>query len=124
MSNSAKPPIIIIQGDHGPGAFVHHDSLDGTYLQDRMAILNAYLMPGADKSVLDHSLTPVNTFRIIFNTYFSARLPLLPNRLYYSTVDRPYRFVEVTHMVDGDEDKQRLQTLLNHDYFPPIKPRQ
>lgn len=48
------------------------------------------------KSFLFASITPVNTFRLIFNLYFGARFELLNDRSYYSTYDNPYRFIDVT----------------------------
>lgn len=67
IAESQTPPIIIIQGDHG-----WRDD-------NRYEILNAYYLPGiSDKEVhLYDSITPINTFRVIFNAYFAADLPLL-----------------------------------------------
>jgi hypothetical protein len=120
LATCSEPPIIILQGSHGPGAFVHHDNLGMTYLKDRMGILNACLLPNCTQRALPRSLSPVNTFPFIFNACFSARLPLLPNRHFYSTAERPYRFVDVTDQVGGEEDKKRLQVLLKHDHFPAL----
>jgi hypothetical protein len=41
-------------------------------------------------------LSPVNSFRFLFNTYFNADLELLPNRQYFSTSARYYQFMDVT----------------------------
>ena len=82
IKNSAVPPIIIIQGDHGPS---HFDQ------RSRMGILNAYYFPDA-KSALYPRITPVNTFRLLFNTYFGSRLPLLKDISYFSEYPYAYRF--------------------------------
>lgn len=118
LATSVEPPVIILQGDHGPGAFVHHERLEMTYIQDRMGILNAIFLPNRPDNGLTQSLSPVNTFRIIFNTYFSGQLPLLPNRHFYSSVDRPYRFIDVTDRVGRKDDRRKLRILQKHDYFP------
>lgn len=70
ISDSEPQPIIIIQGDHG--------------LQDenRIQILNAYYFPGEAKKRLYSDISPVNTFRILFDEYFGTELGLLPDRSY------------------------------------------
>jgi hypothetical protein len=73
IKNSSQKPIIIIQGDHG---------LD---LENRSAILNAYYFPD-NRGITDlyPSISPVNSFRIIFNEYFGKNYPLLPDISYQS----------------------------------------
>jgi hypothetical protein len=77
IANSEVPPIIIIQGDHGPiGVKVAPE--------DRMSILNAYFVNAQTKTSLYESVTPVNSFRVIFNNYFGFELPLLEDISYYA----------------------------------------
>jgi hypothetical protein len=73
IQHSKNPPVIILQGDHGWG----------NTPDPRMYILNAYYLPGAANAVYP-MITPVNTFRTIFNTYFGGNYPLLPDVSYYS----------------------------------------
>lgn len=75
IQRSSSPPIIIIQGDHGPFALPQ--------------ILNAYYLPGNGATIYPN-ITPVNTFRIIFNQYFGASYPLLPDISYISTDKDPF----------------------------------
>jgi hypothetical protein len=96
LANSKSPPIIIIQGDHGPGTLTNHDSLKDTCLYERYSILNAYYLPGIDSSSIPMDISPVNSFRFIFNAYFNGHLDTLPSRRYFSTNDRFYEFVDVT----------------------------
>jgi hypothetical protein len=97
LHNSARPPIIVIQGDHGPALQYDDNQLEKTNVQERFSILNAYYLPGvqADR-ILYSSITPVNTFRIIFNTYFGANYPLLDDKSYYSPDNDIYKFIDVT----------------------------
>ncbi len=118
IANSRVPPVIILRGDHGPGTYSHHGRLDCTYLGDRMSILYAVLLPNSGESELYDSITPVNTFRIIFNACFGSSLSLLEDRNFYTTFEHPYRFIEVTGQIDGAEDRRRLETLMQLEYYP------
>lgn len=68
LANSNTPPIILIQGDHGP----HTESVI-----EHMKILNAYYFPNDGEIALYPEASPVNNFRIILNYYFGADLPIL-----------------------------------------------
>jgi len=61
--------------------------------------LNAYYLPDDGDGLLYESITPVNTFRLIFSSYFNSRYDLLEDNSYFSTYERPYQFVDVTEIV-------------------------
>lgn len=82
IENSPIAPIIMIQGDHGPS---HYDKAT------RMGILNAYYFPDA-QSTPYAEITPVNSFRLLFNTYFGEDLSLLEDVSYYSEYPEAYQF--------------------------------
>lgn len=96
LANSKSPPIIMIQGDHGPGTRTNYDSWENTCLYERYSILNAYYLPGVEKDTVPMDLSPVNSFRFIFNTYFHSELELLPNKQYFSTSAHFYNFADLT----------------------------
>lgn len=96
LERSTPPPIIILQGDHGPGAYLHWGSLEDTLPAERFGILNAFYFPDQDYSRLYPDISPVNTFRVVFNQYFSGEYALLPDRQYYSSWSFPFDFIEVT----------------------------
>jgi hypothetical protein len=60
-----------------------------------MDIFNAYYFPDGGAGDLYPTITPVNSFRLMFNGYFGGEYPLLPDGAYYSIYDDPfdYRFV-------------------------------
>jgi hypothetical protein len=102
LSKSDTPPIIILQSDHGPASEMSL-SLDPFSIDDimeRTGILNAYYLPeGGDKQLYD-TISPVNSFRIIFNHYFGMNLDLLMDKSYYSTYEYPYKYIDVTNIVN------------------------
>jgi hypothetical protein len=84
LRNSARPPIILLQADHGPGQFTDFGSAERTCLKERLSVFSAYYLPGLPTSSVPPDITPVNLFRLIFNRYFGTELPLLPNRFFYN----------------------------------------
>ncbi len=84
LQNSATPPIIIIQADHGSGLLTDFNSSEKTCLHERFSPFAAYYLPNIDKNAIPSDITPVNLFRIIFNEYFETNLPLLENAYYFS----------------------------------------
>jgi len=105
ISKSENPPIIILQADTGSGSLLFDDNGNGwdrpteDSLKERHSILNAYYFPGQGKDILYDSITPVNTFRLIFNTYLNADFEILEDRNYFSHRERPLEFIDVTDMV-------------------------
>ncbi len=98
LSRSATPPIIILQGDHGPGAYLHWGSLEQTIPSERFGILNAYYFPNQDYASLYPSISPVNSFRVVLNEFFAGDYALLPDLHYYSYWSFPFDFIEVTDL--------------------------
>ena len=91
LTESSTPPVIVIQGDHGP------------WLQtgsDQFKILNAYYLPGHN-DLLYPGISPVNTFRLIFNTYLSADYPLLQDVSYASPIPYVFDFSPVENPCSG-----------------------
>jgi hypothetical protein len=49
-----------------------------------MAILNAYYLPGEGAAALYPSISPVNTFRAIFDGWFGGEFDLLEDVSYFA----------------------------------------
>jgi len=103
FAKSAVPPIIIIQADHGPGSGLRWEDVQGTDVRERLAILNAYYLPGGGDTLLYYEVSPVNTFRIVFNHYFGTNYELLEDKSYYSRLSRPFDFIDVTDRIRSAE---------------------
>lgn len=101
IQRSSHSPVIILQGDHGPGLQLDYQSFEDTNLDERSAILYAVRFADGQERELPPGLTPVNTFRVIFDTYFNADLGLLPDRSFYSPWNAPLDFVPIVS-VDVD----------------------
>ena len=56
----------------------------GLYDTNRQTILEAYYFPGNASAKLYPTISPVNSFRLIFDEYFGANYPLLPDQTYIS----------------------------------------
>ena len=111
LEKSNQPPIIIIQADEGPftpksegwDKLQNWKQLSLEDLRVHMRILNVYYLPEADTSILYPSITPVNTFRVIFNLYFGTDYKLLPDKSYiFQDSEHPYKFIEITDKVRFD----------------------
>ncbi len=76
LEKSPEPPVIVIQSDHGqrgnaPGNRRFRMDVGDTWKN----ILNTYYLPGADISGLHETISPMETFPLIFKTYFNIDDP-------------------------------------------------
>ncbi len=100
LETSGQSPLIILQADHGPrNTFIPGQYPTDDMFREGMRIFNAYYMPGQRYDLLYDSITPVNSFRVVFNTYFGTSYPLLEDKSYNSFEAAPYRFTEITDIV-------------------------
>jgi len=112
LKNSSDPqPIIIIQGDHGYKFIADPDLNDPAVLTELIPetisvaellvsedaysfpIFNAYYFPDIDDTGLYSDISPVNSFRLLFNTYFNEDFELLEDKSYVPDPDNGTTFV-------------------------------
>ena len=83
FAGSETPVVIILQGDH---------SNSSRTPGDRVSILNMFYLPGSASTKLYPTITPVNTFRLVFNEYLDGNYSLLEDISYYSSSKDSFDF--------------------------------
>ena len=98
LQDDENPPIIIIQGDHGIRDLIENKDqvTESGSAQIAFSILNAYYMPGYNTPQLHDSISPVNSFPIVFNHYFGTNIEILPDRSFFCSKKSLYDFQDVT----------------------------
>jgi hypothetical protein len=109
LDATGRKAVIILQTDEGPdlagtraaireGRFERRDLRAALLYKYR--ILNAYFLPGVSHDRLYPSITPVNSFRLVFDLYFQTGLGLLPDEI-WALERNPSKFVDITKLVQG-----------------------
>ena len=89
IDESSIPPIIVIQGDHGLKSKINNMSNPtNEEFHNRLSIINAYHIPTTNTLPYEN-ITPVNSFRVIFNELFDEQLEILPNLNYWMYPEAP-----------------------------------
>lgn len=95
LSNSQRPAIIILHGDHGLRSHEYWDDIENeTNFKESLSILNAYYFYDGNYENLYDNISPVNSFRVIFNQYMGMDLDILDERSFLSIWRKPYEFIE------------------------------
>jgi len=104
LNETDHQPIIIIESDHGTDFNFDWNNPTNEMLKQRFSNLNAYYMPKGQELLYD-TITPVNSFRIVFNSNFNGSFELLEDKVYWSTYDEPYKFEDVTEIVNQKNEE-------------------
>lgn len=107
IADSSKPPIIVVQADHGTAVtFVGRDydawqNPKPDNIKERFGILCALYLPDSDNLKVKpyESISPVNIFRLVFNNYFDSKYELLEEKSYYSSYNEPYKFKNIEELL-------------------------
>jgi len=99
LARSKTPPIIIIQSDEGTASqrqwLTPLDKLTDQQIYERISNLNLYYLPKGGGKILYPTITPVNTFRKMFNYYFGTKFKMLEDKSYFSNYKDYYKFIPV-----------------------------
>ena len=96
LDHSPSDPVIILQSDHGPGNQLNWENPAASNMKERLAILNAYYLPIKNISLKNHEripaddMTPVNSFRFIFNLYFNTDYPMIKSQSCLASWRNPF----------------------------------
>lgn len=100
---SDKNSVILLQSDEGPFPMNEEISenqgwgtASDTSLREKFPILQSYYVPG-EKPAFYEEISPVNSFRVVFNSLFGTKYDLLPDRSYvFQDEENYYNLIEVT----------------------------
>jgi hypothetical protein len=95
LENSDNLPIIIIQSDTGP-SIISTDTTNELQQVGRMSIFNAYYFPNEKYDSLYDDITPVNSFRVVFDSQFQTNYGIVEDKVFYSIYGKPYALIEIT----------------------------
>jgi len=96
--------IIIIQGDTGSAFSGAWGNPSEDLIIERMSNLNAIYFPNGNYEAFSEYVTPVNSFRIVFNEFFDASYTLLEDSMYWSTNNKPYSHKDVSDILLKDNE--------------------
>ncbi len=107
LTKSKQPPVILLQSDEGAPFLANlltppdnWKEASDDLLKEKFPVLSAYYIQGRNLSGIPDDMTPVNSFRFIFNTVFATNIPLLGNRSYVNLdMNHRYEFQDVTDRV-------------------------
>ncbi len=95
-ASSNRPKIIIIQGDHGPGSGLEWEQPQRSDHNERFGIFNAWYVSDGRQLPLYEGMTALNTFPMLFNSFFSGNLARLPDDYWFARMSQPYTFYELS----------------------------
>jgi hypothetical protein len=101
IERSPTPPIIIIQGDHGPavladGPLADVEDPSVELLEERYGIMNMMYIPEQCSISPPNDMTSVNTFRFVLASCYESPLDMLTDDIFWGQGDP---FEPVGHLI-------------------------
>ena len=101
LASAARPPVIVLFSDHGSANGFRPEDLVNSDIDERSANLVAALTPGREK-VLGDSISLVNLFGVLFDSYFGTHHVRQPDTVYRWTGASIFNVVPVPGIEPGD----------------------
>ncbi len=103
LKDKSNQPVIIMQADHGAyyGAYYKNGETNLDHAELRSSILNTFYLPSRNYTGFHKTMSPVNTFRILFNSIFNENYKILKDEFYYSSYESPYKFKNYTEPLNN-----------------------
>ena len=105
LDATGRKAVIILQTDEGPDPthklriHIEKGRFEREELLLKYRILNAFFLPGVSRRGLYQSITPVNTFRLVFDLYFHTDFGFLPDEIWARTRN-PTKFINITKLFE------------------------
>jgi len=99
LLDTDDPPIIIIQSDHGSGFGLDWENPTDDMLREKMSNFQAFYLPNGDSSLMSEATTPVNIFRVLFNSHFNENHEILTDKIFWVLWNKPYDFTDITNVL-------------------------
>lgn len=97
INSSEGPTIILVHADHGSGLYLNHESADKSCLKERFSVLFAvYDSENQLQGMMNPDFNLVNTYRILFDRIFEAKLALLESHSYFAPWSKPMEFKPIS----------------------------
>ena len=100
LRDSAVPPVILIQGDHGTELLDYHTArcagqIPPAAARERLGTFGAYYLPGGGAAAFGDTVSVVNVLGHVLRHYFHANLPAEPDDQYLVVRRLPFEFHRV-----------------------------
>lgn len=102
-ANPSRPPIIMIQADHGSKLGLDQNSLENTDVAEAFSILYATFAPEDVPIDVPDDAMSVNTFRRLLTAMGADDLPEIEAGIYYSKTPLPFEWTDVAAVVGHSE---------------------
>ena len=101
QSDKNRNSVIIVQSDHGERTGINWEEPTNDMIRQGLNNLNAIYLSNPSNDAIYEGITPVNSFRVVFNEYFDAEFELLEDRYFWmNSSEPPFKITDVTDIIE------------------------